>query len=208
MVSKWLYTMAFLVLGTVGLHAQDGRDSLMVQPMANPSTGITVLPPVSFSSMEPLFPPLYPVGYESKEQRSMRINRETFRQTMEALNRNLAPHRPPHYSQAQKMLLLAAKLFLSDPKALPKDAVPVMNASQPFIYVITPGMKPYEHLYSADRFPQAIRPEFDLATGQYRMVMVPWDEFQRNLARSLGGGPVRMEPVPKMRLSSADDILR
>lgn len=200
--------MAFLLVGAVGLHAQDGRDSLMVQPMANPFNGITVLSPVSFSSMEPMFPSLYPVAYESKEERAVRINRETFLRTMEALNRDLAPYRPPHYSPAMKLLLQAGKKFLSNPYALPKDAVPVMNASNPFIYVITPGMKPYEHLYSSDRFPQAIRSEFDFATGQYRMVMVPWDEFQQNLARSMGGSPVRMEPIPKMRLSSADDILR
>lgn len=200
--------MVFLVLGTVGLHAQDGRDSLMVQPMANPFNEVTILSPVSFSGMEPLFPSLYPVAYESKEERSARISREAFRQTMEALNRNLAPHRPPHYSPAVKFLMEVGKLFLSNPHALPKDAVPVMNESNPFLYVITPGMKPYEHLYSSGRFPQAIRSEFDFATGQYRMVMVPWDEFQKNLARSMGGSSVLMEPIPKMRLSSADDIVR
>lgn len=68
-------------------------------------------------------------------------------------------------------------------------------------------MAPYEHLYTTDIFPQCIRSEFDFATGKYRAVMVPWDEFQKNLRRSLAGGPYRQGPVPRMRLSSADDFI-
>ena len=115
---------------------------------------------------------------------------------MSSVYYNLSWYRPIQLTDAQKKLLLAGRLFLTSPYSYPKGAVPVMNASNPFIYAYTPGWAPYEHRYSPNRFPQSIRTELDFSTGTYKQVMVQWEDLQKSMATRYGGFSQQYAPIP------------
>lgn len=199
---KGLYTFVLLMVSAIGLNAQEKVDTLAIRPKPVPVT----VSPIFQNSMVPFFPVLSTERPESKEERAARINLETYRRVMESVNQSLTPYIPPHLSNAQKALLFIGSLFLSSPYKFPPGTVPVMNGSNPYMYAVTPGMAPYEHPYSPEAFPQCIRTELDFSTGTYRQVMVKWDEFEKNNARSFGG-PYRLEPVPKFRYNNSMDYI-
>lgn len=201
MKQKWLYTVVLLMVSTIGLYAQEHVekvDTTVIKPNPIIST------PVFSSSGLPFFPVPTFEQPESKEEQAARINRETYERVMASINEYLAPHRPPHLTDTQKTLLFIGGLFLNSPYKFRPGTVPLMNASNPFIYAVTPGMAPFEHPYSPDKFPQCIRTELDFTSGTYRQVMIKWDEVEKSMARSFGG-PYRLEPVPRMRFNNSLD---
>lgn len=201
MKAKWLYTLVLLVAGAIGLQAQERVvkvDSAAGAPQSLPLMGAPVF-----------LPPWHPFDLsraadleETKEQRAARINRETYQRVMASARENL---RPLQLSGTERFLLFIGSMFLTSPYKFRAGTVPVMNASNPFIYAIPPGGAPYEPIYSPSAFPQCIRTEFDFRSGTYRQVMVKWNEVEQNMARSFGG-PYRTEPVPKVQFHSTDRL--
>ena len=205
MKQKWLYTVVLLMVSYIGLHAQEHVekvDTTVIKPEP------LIHSPAFSGSVFPIFPLLTLEEPESKEEMAARINRETYLRVMASVNQNLSPFRPPHLSNTQKMLLFIGGFFFTSPYKFRPGTVPVMNASNPFMFAATPGMAPFEYPYSPIAFPQSIRTELDFSSGTYRQVMVKWVEVERSMARSFGG-PYRTEPVPKMRFNnSLDNIIQ
>ena len=197
-----------LIAGALSLRAQDvpttildgpliKADTLRTRPTPLPVMGTAPAPGIRQPSI--LRPPLF----ETKEQRAARINAAVQATVMNYMDQSLAWYRPPKLSREVKMALFMASLFLSNPYGFREGYVPLMNHSFPFIEAKTPGMAPYDNPYSPDRFPQAIRSEYDFATGKYKQVMVPWDEYEKNMARSFGGA-YNSTPVPKIAVTPVE----
>lgn len=81
-----------------------------------------------------------------------------------------------------------------------------MSASNPFMAIKTPGGAPYENPYSPDKFPQAVRMEYDTATGTYKPTMVDWKEYQKQLDVRYNI-PIENRPIPKVPLAPGDRIV-
>lgn len=195
MGKKWVYTLVLLMAGAIGLHAQEHVDTVTVKPKPLITSSL-------FSgSWQPIFPSVEGLAEETKEQRAARINQETYRQVMASVQHNLSWHRPPKLSPTEMTLLFIGGFFLNSPYKFRPGTVPLMNASNPFIYAVTPGQAPYIYPYTPDKFPQCISTEYDFRTGTYQQVMIKWNEVERNMARSYGG-PYRNDPVPKMKFRS------
>ena len=201
MRGRLLIVSLLMLAASLSLHAQDHpvsaldgpvikTDTVKRKPQLLPMMGYPVFSMVQMPSF------LSPDPFETKEQRAARINAMTSASLMSSLNYNLSWYRPPHLSEGAKWALFAGSLFLSNPYAFPKGAVPMMNTSNPFIYAYTPGWAPYEHLYTPDLFPQSIRLEFDFTTGTYKQVMVKWDDLQKNMANSFGNSYQQYAPIP------------
>lgn len=190
-----------LLAASFSLHAQDypvtaldgpvmKADSTKQKTQTLPLLGLPAFSMVRLPSF------LTPDPFETKEQRAARINAQASASVMSSLDHDLSWYRPPHLTDAQKKLLLAGRLFLTSPYSYPKGAVPVMNASNPFIYAYTPGWAPYDHPYSPNCFPQSIRTELDFSTGTYKQVMVQWEDLQKNMAIRYGGFGQQYAPIP------------
>lgn len=170
--------LLFLFAGSQGMTAQDYSVTVPDGPVVRPDT-LSIKPQPLFLLSVPSFQPVRqpdrlfaPYGVETKEQRAARINAQTYSSVMASVDNNLIWYRPPHLTKPWKQILGAARMFLSNPNGFPEGCVPLMNASFPFIYAKTPGMAPYDHPYSPDKFPQCIKSEYDFATGTYKQVMV------------------------------------
>lgn len=205
MRQKWLLTVVLLVAGAIGLHAQEyGEkvDTVVVRPI--PLS--TVNDSVFFNPWQPYYLSPDAEAVENKEQRAARINRETFQRVMASVNHNLSWHRPPELTGTEKALLFIGSLFLTSPYQFREGTVPVMSASNPFMFAYTPGGAPVVYPYSTDAFPQCIRLDYDFMSGTYKQVMVKWEDVQRSMVRSFGG-PYRTEAVPKMQFHSTDKLV-
>ena len=195
--------LVLLMVTTIGLYAQEKVDSLRIKPKPAPET----VAPVFSADRLPLFLLPAPDERESKEEMAARINRETYLRVTASVSQSLAPLRPPHLSATQKALLFIGGLFLTSPYKFRPGTVPVMNASNPFMYAVTPGMAPFEHPYSPEVFPQCIGTEFDFASGTYKQVMIKWTDLENSMARSFSS-PYRLDPVPRYRYNNALDYIR
>lgn len=205
MKQRFLYTVVLMMASAIGLFAQEHVervDTTVMKPKPNP---IINIPAFSANSIPLLHLPSLEEP-ESKEERAARINQETYQRVMASINQNLTPYRPPHLTDTQKALLYIGGLFLTSPYKFRPGTVPLMNASNPFVYAVTPGKAPFEHPYSPDKFPQCIRTELDFSSGTYKQVMVKWEELERSMAKSYGG-TYRLEPVPRMRFNNYGDYL-
>ena len=200
MYKKWFYTVVLLMAAAIGLHAQEHVDTVTIKP--KPITSLSLFS----GTWQPVFPSLGGTAEESKEERAARINRETYTRVMASVQQNLSWHQPAKLSKAEMALLFVGGLFLNSPYKFRPGTVPLMNASNPFVYAVTPGKAPFEHPYSTDKFPQCIRTELDFSSGTYKQVMVKWEELERSMAKSYGG-PYRLEPVPRMRFNNYGDYL-
>ena len=190
MRKKWLYTLVLLMAGAIGLQAQERaekQDTVSIRPKPFPAT----VKPLFTDPWQPYFQFPAPEIPESKEQRAARVNQETFHRVMTSVRHNLSWFQPP------------TRQFLSGPYSFQQGTVPVMSASNPFIFARKPGGEPIVHPYSPEAFPQCIRMEYDFKSGTYKQVMVPWNEFENNMARSFNS-PYRLDPVPRMRFHSTD----
>ena len=204
MRQKWLLTVVLLVAGAIGLYAQEYRektDTVVVRPI--PLS--TLNTPVFFNPWQPYYLSPDAEGVESKEQRAARINQETFQRVMTAVHHNLSWYRPPKLSSTEKALLFIGSLFLTSPYQFREGTVPVMSASNPFMFATTPGGAPEVYPYSSEAFSQCIRLDYDFKSGAYQQVMVKWEDVQRSMVRSYGG-PYRTEAVPKMQFHSTDKL--
>ena len=205
MNQKWLYMFVLLMVSAIGLYAQENVERVDTSALKPKPVPVTT-PPLLLNNTDPFFPVLSMDKPESKEERAARINLETYQRVMTSVKQFLYPYRPPHLSNSQKAILFVGGLYLTSPYKFRPGTVPVMNASNPFMYAVTPGMAPFEHTYSTDAFPQYIKTELDFSTGTYKQVMVKWDEFEKNAARSFGG-PYRLEPVPKYHYNNYMDYI-
>lgn len=195
MGKRWFYMVILLMAGAIGLHAQERVDTVILKPKPLITSSL-------FSgSWQPIFPSPEGMPSESKEQRVARINQEIYERVMASVEQNLSWHRPAKLSQVEMALLFVGGLFLNSPYKFRPGTVPLMNASNPFIYAVTPGQAPYIYPYTPDKFPQCISTEYDFRTGTYQQVMIKWNEVERSMARSYGG-PYRNDPVPKMKFRS------
>jgi hypothetical protein len=201
MRGRLLIVSLLLLAGSFRLHAQDHSVSVLDGPVIKTDTvkrKPQLLPMMGYPLFSTVQMPsfLSPDPFETKEQRAARINAMTAASLMSSLNGNLSWYRPPRLSEGAKWALFVGALFLSNPYAFPKGAVPMMNTSNPFIYAYTPGWAPYDHPYSPEVFPQSIRLEFDFTTGTYKQVMVRWDDLQKNMANSFGNSYQQYAPIP------------
>ena len=214
MVEKLLFTILLLAAGALIVKAQDYPVSVSDGPSLTVKADTLTGRPQPHSSLMEFSPSpdirlpsiLTPPLFETKEQRAARINALTATGVMRSVQQNLRWYQPPVLSRTEMLMLRFGGLFLTSPYNLPAGCVPLMNASNPFFFLKTPGMAPYEHIYAPDFFPQCVRTEYDFATGTYKQVTVPWQEFNMNMARSYGG-PYRNEPVPKMYFNSTERAL-
>ena len=188
MKQKWIYTAMLLMVSAISLQAQEHVDTVRFKPM----TVSPVLQPPTL----PLITLTLPDMEESKEARAARINQETYLRVMFSILQSLYWQPSP----------VSGTPLLSGPYSFRPGTVPVMSASNPFIYAVTPGMAPYSHPYSPDVFPQCIRTEVDFTSGTYKQTMVKWEDLQKSMARSFGG-PYRLEPVPRLRSNTYVDHL-
>lgn len=84
-------------------------------------------------------------------------------------------------------LFFVAGFFLSAPLSIPYG-YRGFNPSFPYALYMVPAGQPVPNMYGPDMIPQTIRSEFDMATGTYKQVMIPWEEVQFNTkAWHLGG---------------------
>ena len=172
-------------------------DSLQRRPELLPPMGGPAFPTIRMPEI------LSPQGYESKEQRAARINAAARANVMNYTSQSLVWYRPPKLSREVRAALTVASLFLGNPYGFRSGYVPLMNHSFPFIEAKTPGMAPYDNPYTPDRFPQTIRLEYDFATGTYKQVMIPWEEYEKKMARSFGGA-YSTAPVPKIAVTPVE----
>ena len=178
-----LSSILFIFAGAQGIKAQDYSVTIPDGPVVRPDS----------LSLKPSFLPLQqpnllfsPLGMETKEQGAARINEQTYTSVMESIDKYLIWSRPPKLTKPWKLILGAAKLFLSNPYGFPEGCVPLMNHSFPFIYAKTPGMAPYYNPYTSDLFPKCIESEYDAATGTYKQVKVDWADIQEKLSKNSG----------------------
>ena len=213
MGERLLFILLLLAPGTLVLRAQDYPVPVVDGPALSVKEDSLSVQPHSYSLME--FSPaidirlpstLAPPPFETKEQKAARINLRAEADVMRSMHLNLMGYQPPRFSLTEKRLLRFAGMFFSDPFKLPDGCVPFMNTTNPFLFFMTPGRAPYEHLYSPDVFPQWIRTEYDFASGTYRQVAQPWNVISINGVRSFGG-PYRNAPVPKMSFTAAERAL-
>lgn len=204
MGKKWFHTVVLLLMGSIGLYAQEHvekADTISMKPKPFP----IVTSPLFPNAFNPLYMPI-DVAAESEEQRAARINRETFVRVMASARQNLDVYRLPRLSNAEMTLLFIAGLFLNSPYKFQPGTIPVMSASNPFIFAVEPGGAPYVYTYSPEAFPQSIRTEYDFKSGTYQQVMVKWEDLERSMSRSFGG-PYRTDPIPRMRFHSTDSLI-
>ncbi len=204
------FICVILAAWAVGLRAQDylaldgpalniKPDTVSINPRLFPMPSLTPAPGLPAYLAPPVF--------ETKEQRAARINARVQADLMQPVRQNLQWIMPPMLSRKEQIMLRVAGLFLTSPYKIPDGCVPVMNPSNPFVFLKTPGQAPYEHPYSPENFPQCIRAEYDFASGTYKQVMVPWDSFAANMNRSFGG-PYIYAPVPRMYFTSTERVLQ
>jgi len=212
MIEKQLAIIFVLTLGAFTLNAQDvpvikeggsfaKADTVRSVPEAFPMMNIHILPSIVMPEM---VLPLQGV-YETKEQKAARINSATYNVVKQSVARNLSDY-SLHLTPVEKGALMLASLFLSNPFGFPAGCVPMMNHSFPFVYAVVPGMAPYETQYSPDNYPQCVRLEYDIATGTYIQTMVSWDEYQKNLSKSLNFNS--RQPVPDIPVTPVERMLR
>ena len=197
-----------LIAGALSLRAQDVPTTILDGPLIKADTLRTrpeLLPPLDGPAFPGIRMPsiLSPQGYESREQRAARVNARVRNSLMKAIDYDLEWYRPPKLSKEVRAILSVASLFLGNPYGYGPHAVPLMNHSFPFIYAIEPGMAPYDSPYSPEYFPQTVRTEYDFATGKYKQVMIPWDEYEKSMARSFGGA-YNTAPVPKIAVTPVE----
>ena len=193
------------------LRAQDHT----VTPIDGPTVKADTLTsrPQPFSQMAyPLSPMVrMPIMYspaplfESPEEMAARRNWLIYNNIMTSVDQSLYWQRPPHYSRGEKMAYFALGLFLSNPYGFKDGYTPLMNHSFPFIYAKIPGMSPYYSPYSPEYFPQAVRTEYDFATGTYKQVLVDWNEFQLKMPKQ--SQIYYNAPPPKIMLTPGDLIM-
>ena len=197
-----------LIAGALSLRAQDvpttildgpliKTDTLRTRPAPLPVMGTAPAPGIRQPSI--LRPPLF----ETKEQRAARVNQRVRNSLLGSMDYELQWYRPPKLSREVRAALAVARFFLGNPYGFREGYVPLMNHSFPFIEAKTPGMAPYDSPYSPEYFPQTVRTEYDFATGKYKQVMVPWDEYEKNMARSFGGA-YNSTPVPKIAVTPVE----
>lgn len=207
-MKRVFFICVILAAWAVGLRAQDNR--LLDGPVLNVDT-LSIKPqlfPLTVEAPAPALPAyLTAPVFETKEQRAAKINARTQAGLMRPIRQNLQWIMPPVLSRKEQIMLRVAGLFLTSPYRIPDGCVPVMNPSNPFVFVKTPGQAPYEHPYAPEKFPQCIRAEYDFASGTYKQVMVPMDAFAANLNRSFGG-PYIYAPVPRMYFTSTERVLQ
>ena len=162
---------------------------------------------LGYSPDSPSFLPPDQFGYETREELAARVNASTKARVMASIDQDLYWHRLPKLSRPAMLAYSLAGLFLSNPFGFREGYVPLMNPSFPFIDAYTPGMAPYERMYSTDFFPQAIDVEFDLSSGTYKQKTVDWTELQKNMARSFGGA-YRYEPVPQIPVTPVERAMQ
>ena len=213
-MSRRLFSVfVMLCAGTLVLRAQDHPvtvpdgpvvklDSLQSRPQPLPVMSYPLSPGIRQPSI--LRPPLF----ETKEQRAARVNAAVQTNVMNYTDQSLRWYRPPKLSREVRAALFVTSLFLSNPYGFREGYVPLMNHSFPFIEAKTPGMAPYDNPYSPDRIPQAIRSEYDFATGTYKTVMVSWEDFQKSLLVRPGGNSFGNTAIPRVEVTPGDRIVR
>ena len=193
--------LVVLLAGSFSLHAQDHPVTVLDGPVVKTDSTrnkAQILPRMGYPVFLGIRPPSFLTvdPFETREQRAARINSWTSANVMSSVDYNLSWYRPPHLTETQRMLLRLGSLFLTSPYSFPKGAVPVMNASNPFLYNYPPGWAPFEHPYSPDRFPQSIRLDFDFSTGTYKQVMLKWEDVQKSMGTSFGSSSQQYAPIP------------
>ena len=201
---KLLLIFLLLVAGIIRLKAQDIPISILDGPILKADTLSKKLPldfPLITDPIEPSIrmPDLLslPSEFETKEQRAARANTRTARSVKSSVDENLKWYRPPKLTSTQRALLTVGKLFLSNPRGFQKGTVPMSNASFPYIFAVTPGGAPYESPYTPDMFPQAVKMEYDMASGTYKPVLVDWRQYQKELKKA--GFNVQLVPEDKVK---------
>ena len=208
-----LIIVVLLTSGALVLRAQDypaspvdgpvvKSDSLDTRPKALPPG----LMPYSMPTKMPALDALAPPEFETKEKRAARINLATLNSVMHSMENTLRWERLPKYTTGQKWLFWGLGLFLSNPYGFPQGYVPMANASFPFIYAKEPGMAPYDSPYSPDYFPQAIKLEYDFATGTYKQVMVDWKDYQKQLSARFPSFN-NTAPIPKIAVTPVERMM-
>lgn len=196
---KFFIAFALFLAGAVLLRAQDQSatpidgpvikiDSLKRQPGFVPQL---VLPPASAN--EPIFKPMDIPVYESKEQRALRTAEQARARMMPSLIRNMS--------------WLRAMMTPSFFRPTPMGYVP-LQSSNPNIMAKEPGFYPYDNPASPVNIPQTIRTEYDFATGKYKMVPIPWEEYSQYQFYRFNPSNFNNAPVPQVNLTPGDQIMR
>lgn len=182
------------------------KDSLKASPQPFP---MIAFPMVSAVRMPQLLFPGEGTLFETREERAAKVNALTRSLLMISVNQFLSWAKMPEFTPPMTFTMYTAGFVLSNPYAFAPGYVPLMNHSFPFIYAKTPGMAPYEHMYSPELFPQCIKTEFDPSTGTYKQVMVDWEEYQKNFSISQRfKGSFDTSPVPRIAVTPVERAMQ
>ncbi len=195
---KRFFLASFLLLGAFSLRAQDPAatpidgprlkpDSLQTRPKFLPDF---LQPPIP---LQPVEAPLAIPVFETKEQRAARTNTWVRNSIMKAVTSNMDYIRQQVY-----------KPFL---RLAPAGFVP-LQASNPMILGREPGKYPFDNPYSPENFPQTVRSEYDFATGKYKLVPIPWEEYQKSHNYRFTPANYNNAPVPQVNLTPGDQIMK
>lgn len=196
---KYFIAFALFLAGAALLRAQDQSatpidgpviktDSLKRQPVFVPQL---ITPPASAN--DPIFKPMDIPVYESKEQRALRTAEQARARMMPSLIRNMS--------------WLRAMMTPSFFRPTPMGYVP-LQSSNPNIMAKEPGFYPYDNPASPVNIPQTIRTEYDFATGKYKMVPIPWEEYSQYQFYRFNPSNINNAPVPQVNLTPGDQIMR
>ena len=201
---KLLLIILLLTAGFFRLRAQDIPVSVLDGPLLKVDTLSKKLPldfPLITDPIEPAIRmPDYlslPSEFETKEQRAARSNTRAARDVKSSVDENLKWYKPPKLTPTQKALFAVGKMILTNPNGFQKGTVPMSNSSFPYIFAVTPGGAPCESPYTPDNFPQAVKMEYDMASGTYKPVLVDWRQYQKDLKKA--GFNVQLVPEDKVK---------
>ena len=216
-MERRLLLLALLLIAGIGrLQAQDIPPATALDGPVLKTDSLTKILPKTLPPMAaPVFAPIqlpeilnpFPDAFETKEQRAARLNAQARTGLMNSIDYDLAWYKPPKLSPAVKNLLSVLKLFLVSPFKFQDGYVPVMNASNPFMALKTPGWAPEANPYSAESFPPCIKLEFDVATGTYKQVMVDWKQYEKDFNKAFNKPLYNTDPIPQVPLSPGDRIV-
>lgn len=211
MKTKSLYAILLLImlsvlLGQGALYAQTTNSETKVPdgPVVKPdTTKAPVTLPSNLMGVSSILPPLgmnrltVPAGPMSRQDIYYAKRSFIASRVIPDISANL---NSSIYTPDKRLmpLFFVAGFFLSAPLAIP-EGYRGFNPSFPYALYLIPGGQPTTNMYGPDMIPQTIRSEFDMATGTYKSVMIPWEQVELNTrAWHLGGyntSPLKMGPM-------------
>lgn len=194
---KIFIPILLLFAGAAALRAQDYSVTPIDGPAVKADTvrnkpGFLPLPFDPTAANQPIVNPLEIPRFETRYQRAARLGTLAKTRIREMYDRDLDNLRLQVYAP---FLRLAPMGFVR------------LQGSNAMILGREPGKYPFDNPYSPVNFPQTVRSEYDIATGTYKMVPIPWEEYQLNQNFRFNPANFNNAPIPQVKLTPGDQIM-